>query len=177
MLCDHLAVEWRAGWNLEKKFQARLARTTVSGKRMVLCRPETFMNLSGEAAGAVASFYRIPPERVLILSDDADLPLGQLRMRPGGGPGGHHGIESIRDHLGTEAFPRLRMGIGRRSGDGREIAGYVLAPFAPEEKSVVERVLERAGRQVGVWFLEGIQPAMNRFNGAVEGSGQTKETE
>jgi len=176
MLCDRLAQDWRVGWNSEKKFQAQLGRAAVGGKQVLLCRPMTFMNLSGEAVGGIASFYRVPPDRVLVLSDDADLPLGQLRMRPGGGPGGHHGLESVRNHLGTDSFPRLRMGIGRRAEGQREIAGYVLAPFGPEEKAVVEKVLQRAAQQVETWFREGIQPAMNKFNGAIDCSGEAKET-
>ena len=175
MLCDRLASRWRAGWNTEKKFQAQVAKTAVDGKQLLLCEPRTFMNLSGEAVGAVAKFYRILPARVLVLVDDADLPLGQLRMRAGGSSGGHHGLESVSQHLGTDDFPRLRMGIGRGGDGGREIAGFVLAPFKPEERLVVDKVLERAGQQVKSWFLEGVQKAMNRFNGAVEGSEQAKE--
>lgn len=176
MLCDRLAETWRAGWQPEKKCQARLARATVAGKQLLLCEPLTFMNLSGEAVNAAARYYHVPPDRVLVLSDDADLPLGQLRMRVGGGPGGHHGLESVKHHLGTAAFPRLRMGIGRRDESQREIAGYVLAPFSAEEKVVVQKVLERAVQQVDAWFREGIQHAMNKFNGAIECSGEAKET-
>ena len=115
VLVERLAARWRAGWTLEKKFQARLARVERDGRKVILGQPQTFMNNSGEAVGAVGRFYQLPAERILIVVDDADLPLGQVRMRPEGSSGGHHGLESIEQQLGTRAYPRLRLGIGRRA--------------------------------------------------------------
>jgi PTH1 family peptidyl-tRNA hydrolase len=152
---------------LEKKFQARLARVEVEGRKVRLCQPQTFMNASGEAVGAVGRFYQVPVESILIVVDDADLPLGQLRMRPEGSSGGHHGLESVEQQLATRGYPRLRLGIGRRTEDQREITDYVLGRFEAAERGTMEEVLDRAVRQVECWLSAGISEAMNEFNGAV----------
>jgi len=162
-----LAARWRAAWRLEKKFQARLARVTQTGQKVILCQPQTFMNASGEAVGALARYYRLPAARILIVVDDADLPLGQLRLRPDGSSGGHHGLESIEGQLGTRGYPRLRVGIGRRSAQDREITDHVLGRFAQTERQVVSEVLDRACQQAECWLARGIEKAMNEFNGAV----------
>jgi PTH1 family peptidyl-tRNA hydrolase len=167
VLVDRLAARWRAAWALEKKFQARLARVERDGRKVILCQPQTFMNASGEAVGAVSRFYQVPVESTLIVVDDADLPLGQLRMRPEGSSGGHHGLESVEQQLATRAYPRLRLGIGRRSEDQREITDYVLGRFEAAERGTMEEVLDRAVRQVECWLADGIEKAMNEFNGAV----------
>jgi PTH1 family peptidyl-tRNA hydrolase len=127
------------------------------------------MNSSGEAVGAVARFYQIPVERLLIVLDDADLPLGQLRLRPGGSSGGHHGLESVEQHLGTKGYARLRVGIGRQCG-AREITSYVLGRFSSTETTLLDKVLNVASDQVECWLEAGIQKAMNQFNGAVAGA-------
>jgi peptidyl-tRNA hydrolase, PTH1 family len=167
VLVDRLAVRWRAAWSLEKKFQARLARVERDGRKVIVGQPQTFMNDSGQAVAAVGRFYQLPAARVLIVVDDADLPLGQLRLRPDGSSGGHHGLESIERQLGTRGYPRLRLGIGRRSEDHREITDYVLGRFEAAERKTVEEVLDRALQQVECWLGEGISAAMNKFNGAV----------
>jgi PTH1 family peptidyl-tRNA hydrolase len=167
VLVDRLAGRWSARWALEKKFQARLAKTERNGKKVILCQPQTFMNSSGEAVGAVGQFYQLPAERILIVVDDADLPLGHLRMKPEGSSGGHHGLESVEQQLATRAYPRLRLGIGRRAEDDREITDYVLGRFGAAERATVEEVLDRGARQVECWLSAGIQEAMNAFNGAV----------
>lgn len=167
LLVERLAEKWRANWSLEKKFSSRMAKRDKEGQRVILCQPQTFMNASGEAVGALSRFYRLPPEQILVMVDDADLPLGQLRMRPEGSCGGHHGLESIEQQLGTQAYPRLRIGIGRKTGDGRQITGYVLGQFGSEEREILDRVLTRAVEQVECWLAAGIQEAMNRFNGAL----------
>ena len=141
---------------MERKFSARLARVERAGQRVILCQPQTFMNDSGEAVGALARFYQLPPERVLMVVDDADLPLGQIRLRPEGSSGGHHGLESIEQQLGSAAYPRLRLGIGRRAEDDREITDYVLGRFTAAERLVMDEVLERAGQQVECWLSDGI---------------------
>jgi PTH1 family peptidyl-tRNA hydrolase len=167
VLVDRLAARWHATWTLEKKFQARLAKVEQDGRKVILGQPQTFMNASGEAIGAVGRFYQLPAERILIVVDDADLPLGQLRMRPEGSSGGHHGLESIEQQLGTRGYPRLRLGIGRRSEDQRQITDYVLGRFEAAERKTMEEVLDRAVRQVECWLAHGIQQAMNEFNRAV----------
>jgi PTH1 family peptidyl-tRNA hydrolase len=167
MLVDRLVSRWHAAWAMEKKFQARLAKVKREGRDVILCQPQTFMNDSGEAVGALGRFYQLPPNRMLIVVDDADLTLGQLRMRAEGSSGGHHGLESIERQLGTREYPRLRLGIGRRAPEQREITDHVLGRFEAEERKVMEEVLDRAVRQVECWLADGIEQAMNEFNGAV----------
>jgi PTH1 family peptidyl-tRNA hydrolase len=167
VLAERLAAGWKAEWKLERKFSARLATLQRAGQRVILCQPQTFMNESGEAIAALARFYQLPPERLLVMVDDADLPLGQIRLRPEGSSGGHHGLESIEQQLGSRAYPRLRLGIGRRAEDDREITDYVLGRFSAAERLVMAEVVERAAQQVECWLSEGIAQAMNQFNGAV----------
>jgi len=169
MLVDVLAKRWQAAWSAEKKFQARIARGDYAGQRTVLGKPQTFMNASGEAVGALVSFYRLPRTKLLVAVDDADLPLGEIRLRPGGSSGGHHGLESIEQHLGSREFARLRIGIGRQVGV-REITGHVLGRLSAGEMAVLERVLTRAADQVECWLAHGLQKAMSQFNGVREDS-------
>jgi PTH1 family peptidyl-tRNA hydrolase len=166
LLVERLAGRWGAFWAYEKRFNARLARTERAGVGVLLCQPQTYMNSSGEAVGAVARFYRVPINRLLLVVDDADLPLGQLRLRPGGSSGGHHGLESVEQHLGTREYARLRLGIGRENG-AREITGYVLGRFSSTETALVDKVLTVASGQVECWLEAGIQKAMSQFNGTV----------
>ncbi len=133
MLVAQLAARWRARWVAENKFSSRLARLEREGKRIILCQPQTFMNASGEALAALRGFYRLPSAQLLVAVDDADLPLGVIRLRADGSSGGHHGLESVEQHLGTREYPRLRLGIGRREDDGRQISNYVLGRFADAE--------------------------------------------
>ena len=169
LVADRLAQRWRASWTYEKKFSARLASVQQNERRTLLCEPQTHMNSSGEAVGAVVAFYRVPLTGLLVVVDDADLPLGQIRLRPGGSSGGHHGLESIEQHLGTRDYARLRIGIGRLSG-AREITGYVLGRFSSTEAALADRVLTVASDQAETWLEAGIQKAMSQFNGVVSDS-------
>ena len=166
-LVQKLAGRWKASWELEKKFNARIARAERDEGRVLLCEPQTFMNSSGEAVGPLVGFYRVPLKQLLVAVDDADLPLGELRLRPGGSSGGHHGLESLEQHLGTREFARLRIGIGRKAG-AREITDYVLGRFSASEVELAEKVLTAAADQAEVWLKAGIQKAMSQFNGLVE---------
>jgi PTH1 family peptidyl-tRNA hydrolase len=174
MVLDQLAARWRAGWSMEKKFEARLARLDRAEQKLYLCQPQTYMNASGEAVKAVAGFYRVPPSRMLVVVDDADLPLGTLRLRPDGSSGGHHGLESIEQHLGTRAYPRLRVGIGRHQPGVREITGHVLGAFNAAESKLLDRVLARACDQIECWLDEDILRAMNKFNGAINSDSEER---
>jgi len=167
MVLDRLADRWRVSLALKKKFQARVALLDRDGSRLLLCQPETFMNASGEAVKAISAFYRVAPESILTVVDDADLPLGEIRLRPQGSSGGHHGLESIEQHLGTREFPRLRVGIGRQESAVREITDYVLSQFGPDEAELLEKVLTRSCDQIECWLSDGILQAMNRFNGKI----------
>jgi peptidyl-tRNA hydrolase, PTH1 family len=170
-LVERLAERWRADWANERRFNARLARAGRAGVRVLLCQPQTFMNLSGEAVGAVMKFYQLPLAGLLVVVDDADLPLGEIRLRAGGGSGGHHGLESVEQHLGTDEFARLRLGIGRADG-AREITDHVLGRFDAAEAALMKKVLDRAAGQVECWLADGIEKAMNQFNGNVEESNE-----
>ena len=166
LLVEKLAAQWKTNWANERKFMARVAKAERSGKKVLLCEPQTFMNLSGEAVGSVINFYQVPLGNVLVAVDDADLPFGEIRLRPGGGTGGHHGLESLTQHLGSKEYARLRIGIGRKD-DARQITNYVLGKFDSSENEMLEKILERAAGQIECWLGHGLQKAMNQFNGAV----------
>jgi PTH1 family peptidyl-tRNA hydrolase len=167
LLVQKLAGRWKANWTLEKKFNARMARAEHNDSRVLLCEPQTFMNSSGETVGPLVGFYRVPLKQLLVVVDDADLPLGEIRLRPSGSSGGHHGLESIEQHLNTREFARLRIGIGRKDG-AREITDYVLGRFSAAEADLVEKILTAAADQTEMWLQDGIQKAMSQFNGVVE---------
>ena len=172
-----LATRRRAAWTSEKKFEARVARAEWDDRKVILCEPQTFMNASGEAVGALVKFFRVEPKRVLIVVDDADLPLGQIRLRERGSPGGHHGLESIEQHLATSDYPRLRIGIGRTRSAAREITGHVLGAFSAEESRQLPAILDRVAAQVECWLSDGIQKAMSQYNGVIDGADQqSKDT-
>jgi peptidyl-tRNA hydrolase, PTH1 family len=174
-LVERLALRWKAGWANERKFNARVARAGSGGVPVLLCQPQTFMNLSGEAVGALVNFYRLLPQSgLLVVVDDADLPLGEIRLRAGGGTGGHHGLESIEQHLGTNEFARLRLGIGRAPG-AREITDHVLGRFDAAEAPLLEKVLGRAADQVECWLAAGVEKAMNQFNGVVDSANEEQK--
>lgn len=166
LVAERLAERWRMSWTYEKKFTVRLASGQRNDRRVLLCEPQTYMNSSGEAVGAVMAFYRVPLTGLLVVVDDADLPLGEIRLRPGGSSGGHHGLESVEQHLGAREYARLRIGIGRQSG-AREITGYVLGRFSSTEAALADRVLTVASDQAETWLEAGIQKAMSQFNGVI----------
>jgi PTH1 family peptidyl-tRNA hydrolase len=174
LLVEKLAEQWKAGWSNERKFNARIARGESGGKRVLLCEPQTFMNLSGEAVGSLVKFYQVPLPNFLVMVDDADLPLGEIRLRPGGGgSGGHHGLDSVAQHLGSRGFARLRIGIGRKDS-AREIVNHVLGKFDADENGLLEKVLARAVGQVDCWLNAGLQKAMSQFNGAISPTNEEK---
>jgi len=173
LLVEKLAAQWRCDWSKERKFQARVARAERGGRTIILAEPQTFMNLSGESVGALVRFYQLPLERILVVVDDADLPLGEIRLRPGGGTGGHHGLESVMQHVGSREYARLRIGIGRKD-EARQITGHVLGKFSPDESGLLDKVLERAAGQLECWLDAGIQKAMSQFNGVVSPTNEEK---
>ena len=168
MAVEALATRWGGTWAEEKKFKARMSRATVEGDPIHLCEPLTLMNLSGEAVGVASDYYRIPPDRVMVIVDDVNLAFGQLRLRPGGGTGGHNGLSSIEQHLATADYPRLRVGIGRPPGEGRELSGFVLGKFAGPENDALPGVLDRVAGAVACRLRHGVEHAMNEFNGELE---------
>jgi len=168
LVVEELARRVAANWNLEKKFESRIAKADRAGRKILFAEPQTFMNASGEAVGALINFYRVPIQQLLVIADDADLPFGEIRLRVKGSSGGHHGLESIEKHIGSREFARLKIGIGRTKDGRREITNYVLGKFSADETKLLEKVLQRAADQAECWVADGIEKAMNRFNGTVK---------
>ena len=146
-----------------KKAKARVAEGQIGERPVLLAKPQTFMNLSGRTVLRLSREREIPPECILVVCDDLDLPLGRLRIRPQGGSGGHKGLRSITELLGSQDFARLRVGIDRPAGS-LDPAEYVLQPFAQEDKAVIAETLDRAVEAVESWLADGIVAAMDRFN-------------
>jgi PTH1 family peptidyl-tRNA hydrolase len=140
-----------------------LTKAKYQDKRLLLAKPQTFMNLSGQAVSRLVKYYKIPRESLLIVYDDVDLPLESIRIRPNGGAGGHKGVASIIERLGTNEFPRLRLGIGRPPGR-KNAAAHVLRNFTKEENVFLEVTLERAVDAVLVFVSAGLEAAMNKYN-------------
>lgn len=159
--CLDLLAE-RAGVRFNDKRQhALVGEGSLTGARVVLAKPRTFMNRSGEAARYLLDRFALRPERMLVVYDDMDLPLGGLRVRAQGSSGGHNGLNSINAFVHTNAYPRVRIGIGRPAHGAIE---HVLARFSREEQAMVDEAVGRAADAVEAWLAEGIDAAMNRFN-------------
>jgi PTH1 family peptidyl-tRNA hydrolase len=150
---------------LREAHHARVGECTLSGEQVLLVKPQAFMNRSGWAVASVAEHYALGPEAFVAVYDDMDLPLGRVRVRGQGGPAGHRGVASIIDHLGSHEFRRVRVGIGRPPA-GTDPAEFVLMPFGPAEHPLAFAALERAAEAVQVLIAEGMERAMNRFNGS-----------
>ena len=176
MVLDRLAKRQGAGWEVNKKFAAHLAKARQESNTVFLCKPQGYMNLSGQSVVPLAKFYQIPFGQIMVVVDDLDLPLGAIRMRPGGGTGGHRGLDSIQGLLGKDDFARLRLGIGRPEPD-RDVSGFVLGKFAEAETGLLERVLETAADQLACWMLQGTQQAMNNYNGDYSPTGKKTDDE
>jgi PTH1 family peptidyl-tRNA hydrolase len=164
MILDRLAQKANVAFSPEKKWRAELA----SAGQTLLCKPQTFMNLSGECAGHISRFYKITPQEMLVILDDMALPLGKLRFRTGGSAGGHNGLQSIIDHLGTSAVPRLRVGIG--SAKPGQSVDHVLGRFHPDETRDLDAILARSAEAVEYAQTSGLQAAMNLYHSYPPGS-------
>ena len=164
MTIERLAKHFSFDWQVNKKFTTHLAKGDQDGKKILLTKPQNYMNLSGKTVAPLAGYYKIHSERVMVIVDDLDLPLGSLRMRPDGSGGGHRGLESISECLGTRSFPRLRVGIGRPERK-EEVSEFVLGQFNQDELDRVEKVIETASNQISCWINKGLQMAMNNYNG------------
>lgn len=160
---DALAKE--AGVKIDRaKFQALTAQATVGGVRVLLMKPQTYMNLSGVAVKQAADFYKVPPERVLVLFDDIDLDVGRLRIRAKGSAGGHNGIKSIISSLGSQDFPRIKIGVGAKPHPDYDLADWVLSRFTLAEQKLLEPAIDHAAAAVPVIFTQGIERASSQFN-------------
>ena len=153
----HVTLKSRGSW------KARVAKIAEIDEGVLLAEPTTFMNLSGWAVREIAAFHKLSPSDVLIVVDDADLPLGRLRLRTSGSAGGHNGLKSIIQELGTVEFPRLRVGVGRQAG---ELKNHVLGRFSVDEKAQIDAAVKRAADAAELFAKEDILAAMNKFNAA-----------
>ena len=147
------------------KFRALTNTVTLGGQKVLLMKPVTYMNLSGEAVREAAAFYKVPPEHILVLSDEVALPPGKLRVRKGGSAGGHNGLKNIIAHLGSDQFPRIRLGVGQKPHPDYDMADWVLGKPQGEDKTAVEAAVVRAADAVECLLAKGPEEAMNRFNG------------
>ena len=146
------------------KFRALTHVCDVGGQRAMLMKPVTYMNLSGQAAGEAARFYKLPPERVLVVCDDVALPAGKLRLRAQGSPGGHNGLKSIQEHLGSDQYPRLRVGVGGKPHPDYDLADWVLAKPAGDDAKAIDAAVERAAKAIPVILDRGLDRAQDVLN-------------
>ena len=161
---DQLAEELRVPVQ-KLKHRALTQSVELGGAKVLLMKPITYMNLSGEAVGEAARFYKIPADHVLVISDDVSLPVGKLRVRRGGSAGGHNGLKSIIQHLGTDQFPRVKIGVGQKPHPDYDMADWVLGKFSGEDLKTITQAIARAGKAAECCIAHGPDQAMNQFNG------------
>jgi len=147
------------------KFKALTNLLTVAGEKVLVMKPITYMNLSGEAVRQAVDFYKIPADHVLVVSDDTALAVGRLRIRKGGSAGGHNGLKNIIQHLGTDQFPRLRVGVGEKPHPDYDMADWVLGKFVGEDKKAIDAAVKKAADAIEYILKEGLDRGMNKFNG------------
>ena len=164
MFIDRLIVRLNAR-GLKVQSKAIVTTATYEDRKLILAKPQTYMNLSGQSAQGLLNFYKIPIENMLIAHDDLDLPFGTIRIRPGGGPGGQKGMASTIERLGTKEFPRLRIGIGRPPGR-MDPSAFVLQDFSRDELKVLSEIVDRAAEAALTFVVDGLNKAMNKYNGS-----------
>lgn len=147
------------------RFKAWTATVDLGGEKVLVMKPQTYMNLSGESVGEAARFYKIPPEHVLVISDDIALPTGKLRIRTGGSAGGHNGLKNIIQHLGSDQFPRIKVGVGSPQQAGYEVVDWVIGKPMGEDQKVLMQTLEKAAKAISAVIAQGPEKAMSKFNG------------
>ncbi len=163
---DALAREIGASWRNASAFNGELATGMLGNVKVVLVKPTTFMNLSGNCVAPVVKYHNAQvAEDLLVVSDDIDLPVGKMRIRKGGSAGGHNGLKSVIERTGTPDFLRLRVGVGRDARNRANVVGHVLGKFAPEDRKVMDEVVAEAVKVIGTIELESTEIAMNRYNG------------
>ncbi len=163
MVVDNLVEDTGGSWQ-SARWDGLMARIDLSGLRVAVGKPATYMNLSGRFVSGLSRYFKVAPEDVLAVYDDVDLPLGTLKLARGGGTAGHKGVKSIIEELGTRDFPRLRVGIGKPAG-ARDVSGYVLGRFSDAELKDISLAVEDALLALHTWTAEGIETAMNKHNG------------
>lgn len=159
------AMEKKLGVSINKmRFKALTQTADIGGKKVLLMKPQTYMNLSGDAIAQAANFCKVPPERVIVVSDETALPIGRLRIRRGGSAGGHNGLKSVIARLGTDQFPRIRLGVGDKPHPDYDMADWVLSAFKGQDAADMELVAKKAADAVECYITEGADRAMNKFN-------------
>lgn len=159
------AMEKKLGVSINKmRFKALTQTADIGGKKVLLMKPQTYMNLSGDAIAQAANFYKVPPERVIVVSDETALPIGRLRIRRGGSAGGHNGLKSVIARLGTDQFPRIRLGVGDKPHPDYDMADWVLSAFKGQDAADMELVAKKPADAVECYITEGADRAMNKFN-------------
>lgn len=172
---DKLAQRAGAGWRENKRFRAALAKGELAGEPVVLMKPLTFMNASGEAVGAWLRWHRMTATDLVVLLDDVDLEPGRLRIRARGGSGGHKGLASVIQHAGSDAFVRVRLGVGRGDGEREDVIAHVLRPLTGARRETASAMVEEAADAVEMILRQGVDRAMNRFN-TVAGTAEKTES-
>lgn len=162
MVVDRLAEGADIG-RCQSRFDADIAESSAGDDKLLLVKPQTFMNLSGRSVRQVVDYYDVPLHDLLVVCDDVNLPLGKLRIRTRGSHGGHNGLRDIQDHLGSSVYPRLRIGVGNPEGD--DMVDYVLGRFRPGERAIIDDALTHAVQVVVSWIRCGIEETMNQYNG------------
>lgn len=153
-------------WNIpvqQNKFRALVGEGRIEGEKVLLVKPQTYMNLSGESVAEILKFYKLGPEDIVVIYDDLDLPPGHLRLREKGSAGGHNGIKSLIQHMGTQEFKRIKIGIGRPE-PGRSVSDYVLHPFSATERPLIDEAAELAAAAAAMWTREPFVKVMNQYN-------------
>lgn len=159
------AMEKKLGVSINKlRFKALTAQATLGGEKVLLLKPQTYMNLSGESVSPAAAFYKVPPEHIIVVSDEVSLPIGKLRIRKSGSAGGHNGLKNIIAMLGTDAFPRIRMGVGAPPHADYDMADWVLSSFKNQDADDMRSLAVRVCDAVECYITEGPDRAMNKFN-------------
>ena len=159
------AMEKKLGVSINKlRFKALTAQATLGGEKVLLLKPQTYMNLSGESVSPAAAFYKVPPEHIIVVSDEVSLPIGKLRIRKSGSAGGHNGLKNIIAMLGTDAFPRIRMGVGAPPHADYDMADCVLSSFKNQDADDMRSLAVRVCDAVECYIAEGPDRAMNKFN-------------
>lgn len=163
---DQLSKRWQVPLSEQRRYQGEFGEGFAApGQKVRLLKPTTYMNRSGQSVRAVVDWFKLSPQSVFVIYDDMDLPLGRLRLRLSGSAGGHNGIKSLIAHLGTQEFPRLRIGIGAPKGADGEVVSHVLGKFSPTEAKVLEEILYLTVQASELALKSGVEMAMNRYNG------------
>ena len=158
----------KLGCKIDKlKFQGLYAQTSYNGKKLMLLKPQTFMNLSGRSVLQLSAYFNIPPERIIVMFDDISLAPGRLRVRSDGSAGGHNGIKSIINELGSQDFPRVKIGVGAKPDPDKDLADWVLSGFSANEEKELANALNNAGDAALTIIEDGVQKAANRYNGSI----------